>query len=195
MSGPAPKHPDHRARRNATFAMTQLPAEGRKGRAPKWPLGPDVDLQMQLEIAEQAMRAAQIEVDEASTARLRAAARKRLLTAQKRRTHASLMIKAQARTETELWTELWKTPQATQWEKNHWTRDVAQYVRHKAKAEAGSLDDAKEARMLANQFGLTPLALLRLRWEIVEAPAKSQTPPSRRSKSNSSKYSKLRVVG
>lgn len=195
MPGPPPKHPDHRARRNATFAMTQLPAEGRKGRAPKWPLGPDVDLQVQLELAEHAMRAAQVEVDEASTARIRAAARKRLLTAQKRRTHASLMIKAQARTENELWLELWKTPQATQWEKNHWTRDVAQYVRHKAKAEAGSLDDAKEARMQADRLGLTPLALLRLRWEIVEAPAKSQTTPTRRSKSNSSKYSKLRVVG
>ena len=49
--------------------------------------------------------------------------------------------------------------------------------------------------MQADRLGLTPLALLRLRWEIVETPAKSQTTPTRRSKSNSSKYSKLRVVG
>ena len=36
MPGPPPKHPDQRARRNKP-SMTQLPAEGRKGRAPKWP--------------------------------------------------------------------------------------------------------------------------------------------------------------
>ncbi|MEK9810476.1 MAG: hypothetical protein VW362_08510 [Candidatus Nanopelagicales bacterium] len=36
--GPPPKHPDQKRRRNARPALTQLPAEGRKGRAPKWPL-------------------------------------------------------------------------------------------------------------------------------------------------------------
>ena len=34
--GPPPKHPDQRVRRN-TSKLTQLPAEGRQGRAPKWP--------------------------------------------------------------------------------------------------------------------------------------------------------------
>lgn len=195
MPGPPPKHPDHRARRNATIAMTQLPAAGRPGAAPKWPLGPDVDLQMRMEMAELALRAADIDVAEASTARLRAAARKRHTTALKQRTHASLMIKAQRKTETDLWRDLWKTPQAVQWAKLGWTRDIAQYVRHKAKAEAGSLEDAKEARMLADRLGLTPLSLLRLRWEIAETPAKTSTTPTRRSRQNTSKYGDLRVVG
>lgn len=35
--GPPPKHPDQRRRTNAK-RLTQLPAEGRKGKAPKWPL-------------------------------------------------------------------------------------------------------------------------------------------------------------
>jgi len=34
--GPPPKHPDQRRRRN-TPKLTQLPAEGRSGRAPRWP--------------------------------------------------------------------------------------------------------------------------------------------------------------
>ena len=35
---PLPKHPDQRRRRNATVPMNQLPAEGRKGRSPTWPI-------------------------------------------------------------------------------------------------------------------------------------------------------------
>lgn len=40
MPGPAPKPDSERRRRNAPMANTvRLPREGRKGRAPKWPLG------------------------------------------------------------------------------------------------------------------------------------------------------------
>lgn len=194
MPGPAPKHPDHRARRNATIAMTQLDAAGRKGRPPAWPLGPDAYVAATIQTAEAKMRMADVELAEASTARLRAAARRRHMAALKERTRATLMAKAQKQAETALWRDLWKTPQATQWEKLGWTRDVAQYVRHKAKAEAGSLVDAKEARMQADRLGLTPLALLRLRWEIVQV-ATATKAPVRRSKRNTSRYSNLRVVG
>lgn len=38
--GPAPKPNDQRRRRNATIAMTQLPAEGRRAEAPRFPLPP-----------------------------------------------------------------------------------------------------------------------------------------------------------
>lgn len=40
--GPPPKPAGQRRRTNATIAMTQLPAEGRKGPAPKYPLPPVV---------------------------------------------------------------------------------------------------------------------------------------------------------
>lgn len=45
MPGPAPKDPSSRRRRNASVGKTLLPADGRKGDAPEWPLGssePDV---------------------------------------------------------------------------------------------------------------------------------------------------------
>lgn len=38
LTGPPPKHPDQRRRRNATVPMTQLPAAGRQGAPPVFPL-------------------------------------------------------------------------------------------------------------------------------------------------------------
>jgi hypothetical protein len=75
---------------------------------------------------------------------------------------------AMATRQLELWAQLWATPQAVQWERNRWTVDVALYVRWTVLAEQGSLDAGKEARMLSDRLGLTPLAMLRLRWEVVE---------------------------
>ncbi len=72
-------------------------------------------------------------------------------------------------------------------------REVALYARHQAKAEGGSLDDAKEARQREDRLGLNDLAMLRLRWEIAE-PASAQTTTTRTRRS-SSKYRDLRVVG
>lgn len=43
--GPPPKADGQRRRRNATIAMTRLPAEGRKGDAPRFPLPPIVPRQ------------------------------------------------------------------------------------------------------------------------------------------------------
>lgn len=76
-----------------------------------------------------------------------------------------------------LWAELWRTPQAVAWERMHSGREVAQYVRFKIRAEDGALDEAKEARQLGDRLGLTPLAMLRLRWEIAPvAEAKTEAP-------------------
>ncbi len=38
MPGPPPKHPSQRRRRNAVPGVTHLPAEGRSGSEPPWPL-------------------------------------------------------------------------------------------------------------------------------------------------------------
>lgn len=48
MPGPAPKPADQRRRRNATLPMTQLPAKGRRGSAPKWPLPEPSDREREL---------------------------------------------------------------------------------------------------------------------------------------------------
>jgi hypothetical protein len=113
--------------------VVMLPAEGRKGRAPRWPLkGEPTDAQA------------------------------------------------------ELWRQLWRTPQAVAWERFEWTRVVARYVVLVLLAEdsLGWVFDAAvkvapdvkflaEARQLEDRLGLTPMAMLRLRWEVT-APAEGK---------------------
>lgn len=191
--GPAPKHPDRRARTNATVAMTRLPAAGRTGRAPAWPLDADLATETAILLGKRQVKALEDDLDSAGTARDRAAIRRKLQRATTTLAEAQAMKAFLAKHERKLWGDVWKTPQATQWEKLGWTREVAQYVRHKVKGEGGSLDDAKEARQLSDRLGLSPLALLRLRWEIADAAA-ANTAPAARSRRNSSRYRDLKVV-
>lgn len=192
--GPAPKHPDQRARRNATVAMTKLPAEGRKGRAPAWPLGADVQLDTAIELQKLAIKDIEQEIEWASTGRDRSAQRRKRERAKKKLRELEAMRTAASRVEKEIWAALWKTPQATQWQKRGWYREVATFARHQAKAEAGSLDDAKEARQREDRLGLNDMAMLRLRWEIVDTTAPGPRRPAARSRRNSSKYRNLKVV-
>lgn len=124
--GPPPKPGARQPNRGlGAGAQVRLPASGRPGKPPRWPL-PKTDL------PELAAR------------------------------------------EAELWAEIWRTPQAVAWERLRWTHEVAQYVRWRVLAERGGLDQAKEARQLADRLGLSPLALLRLRWQIVDDEAPQQ---------------------
>jgi len=111
--GPQAKHDAYRRRRNATTTPTvQLPAEGRAGPPPPWPL----------------------------TGRAPA-----------------------------LWTGLWATPQAAAWERLQWTRVVARYVRILVWCENPKTMTAallSEARQLEDRLGLSPMSMLRLRWEV-----------------------------
>jgi hypothetical protein len=120
VPGPAPKPASERRRRNAAPGTVRLPAEGRNGEPPAWPL-------RFMEDAEQAEREAGV------------------------------------------WAELWATPQAVAWERlgAGTVRTVARYVRLLAVAELGSVPYAAEARQLEDRLGLTPMSMLRLRWEIV----------------------------
>lgn len=72
--------------------------------------------------------------------------------------------------EIEVWTQIWKMPQATEWERLGWTRSVARYVRIVVEAERPRADTTlrTEARQLEDRLGLTPMSMLRLRWEIHE---------------------------
>jgi hypothetical protein len=167
--GPAPKPAGERRRRNATIATTKLPAEGRKGPAPVWPLLDDITLTERRNTAQRQLDEVELQLMEPDlTSRQRAAAKRKLDAAQTAVNLLSAQLEAQRRVEAELWTELWATPQAVAWERLGWTREVAQYVRWKAKAEQGDLDASKEARQLADRLGLSPLAMLRLRWEVAE---------------------------
>jgi hypothetical protein len=116
MPGPAPKPDGQRRRRNAPLAnTTRLPAEGRRGSPPKWPLSG-----------------------------------------------------RQGETGKALWAQLWATPQAVAWERLGWTRVVARYVRCLLVAERVEAPVALlgEVRQLEDRLGLSPISMLRLRWEI-----------------------------
>ena len=71
-----------------------------------------------------------------------------------------------------VWADLWRTPMAVAWELNNYHRTVARYLRVMRAAETGlAVGDVNatllgEVRQLEDRLGLTPMALLRLRWEI-----------------------------
>lgn len=161
MPGPPPKHPSQRRRRNATPALTQLPAEGRQGKTPTWPLGPDIVTRAKLTVAQRkvaGLEAAQDAGEDVSQAVLdRATERVEVLTQ---------VVAIQRKTESTVWRVLWSTPMAAAWERLGYVREIALFVRHQVLAENGDLNAAKEARMRADRLGLSPLALLKLRWEI-----------------------------
>lgn len=68
-----------------------------------------------------------------------------------------------------VWMELWRTPQSVAWERLGWTRSVARYCRGLVEAEKRNASAAllSEVRQMEDRLGLTPMAMLRLRWEIV----------------------------
>jgi hypothetical protein len=112
VPGPAPKPDGARRRRNAPRANTvKLPADGRKGAPPEWPLSGDAP---------------------------------------------------------SIWSGLWATPQAAAWERLGWTRVVARYCRVASAAEAVDASAAVLAQAVAleDRLGLTPMSMLRLRWEV-----------------------------
>lgn len=165
--GPAPKPAGERRRRNATMATTKLPAGGRTGDPPPWPLLDDITMTVQLGTAQRMVDELELQLLEPTlTGRPKAAAQRKLDGAQAQANILAAQMESARRVEAELWAELWATPQAAAWERLGWTREVAQYVRWKAKAEQGDMDASKEARQLADRLGLNPLAMLRLRWEV-----------------------------
>lgn len=179
--GPVPKPDGTRRRRNATVAMTPLPPSGRKGRPPRWPLLDDVVLTARRDLALRKADDLELALLEPNLkGRAKVAAEKKADTAREAALILTKQLEAQQQIEGELWRELWKTPQAVMWQQLAWTREVAQYVRWKSRAEAGDLDAAKEARQLADRLGLTPLAMLRLRWKIADPDEGTATPPARK---------------
>ena len=113
------KPPSENARhQNPTLGSTamKLPASGRKGTPPKWPLPG----------------------------------------------------KASAN-ESAAWKQVWTTPQAVAWERLGWVRPVARYVRCLVQAEEVGAPAALlgEVRQMEDRLGLSPMALLRLRWAVV----------------------------
>lgn len=95
-----------------------------------------------------------------------------------------------SKAEADTWSQLWTLPQAAAWSQSQSTRVVARYVRILVMAEWGGEKAWPEVRMLEDRLGLTPMSMLRLRWEVAadeveekratRAPARKRTPPKRR---------------
>lgn len=161
MPGP-PANPNA-IRRNTRVGLINLPAGGFTGRIPKWPLPENPRLAARIGLlADEIELLEEKDLDEglSRTEKTKLArTRERLAIAEAERT-------AIIENEKDLWRKLWRTPQAAQWARNKWDREVAQYVRHKAAAEIGSLEDSKEARMRADALGLTPKGMRTLLWVV-----------------------------
>lgn len=122
---PKPEAEQRRPGRNLATHATRLPAAGRSGDPPPWPL----------------------------TGR-------------------------PLKSEMHLWAELWRTPQSVAWEQLGWERTVARYARQLVKAERrdAPVTTLAEVRQLEDRLGLSPMSMLRLRWEIEPAPAEQTAP-------------------
>lgn len=162
--GPPPKNPTQRARRNATVAMTALPSEGRTAPAPPWPLPDDPHLAAAVAFHGGEIRRLQRELKSTEDGRTGRKLERALGRERSKLALAREQLRGQRDLELAVWAEAWATPQAAQWERMRWTRDVAMYVRLRVMGELGDLNAAKEARQLSDRLGLSPLALLRLRW-------------------------------
>lgn len=162
MPGPPPN--PHAVRRNARVGMVNLPASGRKGRTPKWPLPDSPRLTGRIAVENELIE--QLEDRELDDGGLSRTDATKLTRARQRLAMLEEEVRVTRDAELEVWRELWKTPQACEWERLRWTRDVAQYVRHKVAGECGNLEESKEARLRGHQLGLTPSGLRSLMWVI-----------------------------
>lgn len=85
------------------------------------------------------------------------------------------------------WEQLWRLPQAAAWAQLNVGRTVARYVRALIVAESreSTAFQLSEVRQLEDRLGLTPMSMLRLRWEVVhdelaEVKAEKRHQPERR---------------
>ena len=170
MPGPAQKDPSQRARRNATPGLTSIPAEGRgdRKRAPNWPLPADPRELSVLPYLEQRIEDLQQQRREETDARKLRRLDKLVDEAMREQADLEVELATRKKIEREIWTALWRTPMAVEWERLRWTRTVARYARVLASAELGSVAAQKEARALENAHGLTPFSLSQLKWRIAE---------------------------
>ena len=76
------------------------------------------------------------------------------------------------------WAAVWKLPQAVEWERLRLHRVVARYALLLVLVERDEAVAAllSEARQMEDRLGLSPMAMARLRWEIVDEPASRPAP-------------------
>lgn len=93
-----------------------------------------------------------------------------------------------------MWADLWALPQAVEWERGHHVLFVARYAQLLEVAEQPGASAAllNECRQMEDRLGLTPLAMHRLNWKVVDD-GEVVAPPS--SRPGGSARDRLRIVG
>ena len=194
-SGPPPDpNALRRDRPSDKDGWTALPAAGRQGDPPVWPLPPEVATAAQLELARDARLVLEGQIDDGTATK---GAPARLARLDQKIAELESRLRAAAEMEFGLWSDLWSTPQAVMWERLRWTREVALYVRWQVLAELGDLDAGKEARQWSDRLGLNPAAMLRNRWRVdgaVSDGAQSTGPRPRKAPTRRSARDRLRLV-
>ena len=163
MAGNGPPGNPNAVRRNSRVGMTRLPSGGYTGRIPKWPLPDNPKLTARIRLLTDEIEVLEERDLDESLSRTEQTKLTRL---RERLAIAEVERDTILDTEKQLWRQVWRTPQACEWKRLKWDRDVAQYVRHKAAAEVGSMDDSREARLRAEALGLSPKGLRSLMWVI-----------------------------
>jgi hypothetical protein len=180
------KHPSARARRNTDYRkeFVTLPAAGRQGPAPEWPLAPTGKIAE--EITTRLGRADRLEAKlaAATNAQSRAAAKREVTINDDKLALARQRLAVEQKAELALWAELWTYPQAVMWEESKSERLVAQYVRNTLLGEQGDHKAAMEARYASDRLGLSPQALLRLRYQIEQTDELSDRGAQRRQRAD-----------
>lgn len=190
MPGPAPKDPSVVARRNdPKKGFRSLPAGGREGDAPAWPLGPDVSLTAELTINRRRLEQVQDQMAEESDGRALGRMRREANTLEMSVARLELILERAEVDEAALWDELWTYPQAVIWEETFASREVAEYVRWKIRSEQGDVKASAFALARSDRLGLNPMALQKLRTEVETADAAVDRGEQRRKSSTPAKKS------
>ncbi|PPF56079.1 hypothetical protein C5B94_03935 [Clavibacter michiganensis] len=95
------------------------------------------------------------------------------------------------------WAELWKTPQSAAWEELGINRTVARYALLLQQAERpGALASIQnEVRQLEDRLGLTPMAMLRLHWELSADEVGAQRSTAKQDDTTTASRARLKIVG
>ena len=98
--------------------------------------------------------------------------------------------------ETEVWADLWRTPQAAAWSVEPWRwRVVAMYVRWSVRMEDAEANAALVSQVirLGDQIGMTPAGLKENGWQIASSEPEKATGTT--GKPRASSRARLKVVG
>jgi len=99
--------------------------------------------------------------------------------------------------ESEVWGQLWRTPQAAAWSVEPWRwRVVAMYVRWSVRMEDAEANAALVSQVirLGDQIGMTPAGLKENGWQIAKSESE-QKATGTAGKPRSSSRARLKVVG